>query len=176
MDGTILMLIDDEAGTGDDVDATLDGVLVVFNATGQSVTTTVEGLSGRVFKLHEAQATGADSVVKGASFDPKKGSVTVPARTVAVFTQATGDRIDPNPGPAQDPETAVWIASGDGRWWLRYADGSYPVSERVVRGSSTYSFDAEGWMKTGWHIEDGVWRYYGPSGAMATAWTAVGGS
>ena len=176
VDGTIVMLINDEAGAGSDVDAALDGALVVFNATDKTMTTAVDGLAGRVFKLHEAQANGSDAVVKDASFDAKTGSVTVPARTVAVFTQAAGDRIDPNANPAPDPETAQWVASGDGRWWLRYADGSYPAGERVVRGGVTYSFDANGWMKTGWQLEDGAWRYYAPSGAMATGWAAVGGT
>lgn len=176
VDGTIVMLINDEAGAGSDIDAKLDGALVVFNASGESVTTAVDGLAGRVFKLHEAQANGSDETVKGASFDAKTGSVTVPARTVAVFTQAAGDRIDPTVTPAPDPEAAQWVASADGRWWLRYADGSYPSNERVVRGGATYSFDAAGWMKTGWQVEDGAWRYYGPSGAMATGWAAVGGT
>ena len=176
VDGTIVMLINDEAGAGSDVDAALDGALVVFNATDKTMTTAVDGLAGRVFKLHEAQANGSDAVVKDSSFDAKTGSVTVPARTVAVFTQATGDRVDPNANPTPDPETAQWVASGDGRWWLRYADGTYPAGERVVRGGVTYSFDASGWMKTGWQVEDGAWRYYAPSGAMATGWAAVGGS
>ena len=176
VDGTIVMLINDEAGAGSDVDAALDGALVVFNATDKTMTTAVDGLAGRVFKLHEAQANGSDAVVKESSFDAKTGSVTVPARTVAVFTQAAGDRIDPNANPAPDPETAQWVASGDGRWWLRYTDGSYPANERVVRGGVTYSFDASGWMKTGWQLEDGAWRYYAPSGAMATGWAAVGGT
>ena len=176
VDGTIVMLINDEAGVGSDVDAALDGALVVFNATDKTMTTAVDGLAGRVFKLHDAQANGSDAVVKDSSFDAKTGSVTVPARTVAVFTQATGDRVDPNANPTPDPETAQWVASGDGRWWLRYADGTYPAGERVVRGGVTYSFDASGWMKTGWQVEDGAWRYYAPSGAMATGWAAVGGS
>ena len=115
VDGTIIMLINDEAGAGTDVDAKLDGALVVFNASGESVTTAVEGLSGRVFKLHEAQVNGSDETVKGASFDAKTGSVTVPARTVAVFTQAAGDRIDPTVTPEPDPAAAQWVASGDGR-------------------------------------------------------------
>ena len=176
VDGTILMLINDEAGAGNDIDAKLDGALVVFNASGESVTTAVDGLAGRVFKLHDAQANGSDETVKGASFDAKTGSVTVPARTVAVFTQAAGDRIDPTVTPDSDPDTAQWVASGDGRWWLRYPDGSYPANERVVRDGVTYSFDANGWMKTGWQVEDGAWRYYAPSGAMASGWTAVGGT
>ena len=44
-----------------------------------------------------------------------------------------------------------------------------------MRDGVTYSFDANGWMKTGWQVEDGAWRYYAPSGAMATGWVNLGG-
>ncbi|AKU65121.1 alpha-1,6-glucosidase [Schaalia meyeri] len=172
VDGTIMMLINDEADSRDDIDRELDGALVVFNATGEAIKQRVDGLAGRVFKLHEAQAGGADEVVKGASFDGKTGTVTVPARTVAVFTQAVGARVNPAP----DPSEGKWIQSSDGRWWLRYPDGSYPFNERIKINGITYSFDSEGWMKTGWEYDAGQWRYYKASGAMATGWTLVGGS
>ncbi len=55
--------------------------------------------NGRVFVLHDAQATGADSIVKEASFSAKTGVVTVPARTVAVFTQAAGSGLNLVPSP-----------------------------------------------------------------------------
>ena len=172
VDGTIMMLINDEAGAGTDVDPALDGALVVFNATDKQLTQSVDGLAGRVFKLHDAQATGADSVVKEASFSAKTGVVTVPARTVAVFTQAAGERVEPGPVA----EDGTWMRAADGRWWLRYPDGTYPANERIELGGVTYAFDASGWMKTGWDKEEGLWRYYAPSGAMATGWTAVGGT
>ena len=172
VDGTIMMLINDEAGAGTDVDPALDGALVVFNATDKQLTQSVDGLAGRVFKLHDAQATGADSVVKEASFSAKTGVVTVPARTVAVFTQAAGERVEPGPVA----EDGTWMRAADGRWWLRYPDGTYPANERIELGGVTYAFDADGWMKTGWDKEEGLWRYYAPSGAMATGWTAVGGT
>ena len=172
VDGTIMMLINDEAGAGTDVDPALDGALVVFNATDKQLTQSVDGLAGRVFKLHDAQATGADSVVKEASFSAKTGVVTVPARTVAVFTQAAGERVEPGPVA----EDGTWMRAADGRWWLRYPDGTYPANERIELGGVTYAFDAAGWMKTGWDKEEGLWRYYAPSGAMATGWTAVGGT
>ena len=172
VDGTIVMLINDEAGAGSDVDAALDGALVVFNATDKQLTQSVDGLAGRVFKLHDAQATGADSVVKEASFSAKTGVVTVPARTVAVFTQAAGERVEPGP----IAEDGTWMRAADGRWWLSYPDGTFPANERVQLGGETYAFDAAGWMKTGWDKEEGLWRYYAPEGPMATGWTATGGS
>jgi len=172
VDGTIMMLINDEAGAGTDVDPALDGALVVFNATDSPIKRRVEGLAGRVFTLHEAQRSGADAVVKDASFDGRTGVVNVPARTVAVFTQAAGARVTPGPIPSD----GTWMRAADGRWWLRYPDGTYPANERIEIGGETYAFDADGWMKTGWDQEDGQWRYYAPSGAMATGWTASGGS
>ena len=172
VDGTIMMLINDEAGEGTDVDPQLDGALVVFNATDQPLKQRVEGLAGRVFMLHEAQATGADAVVKDASFDAQTGVVEVPARTVAVFTQRAGDRVTPGPIPSD----GTWVRAADGRWWLSYPDGTYPANERIELGGVTYAFDAAGWMKTGWDNEEGEWRYYAPSGAMATGWLSTGGS
>ena len=172
VDGTIMMLINDEAGEGTDVDPQLDGALVVFNATDQPLKQRVEGLAGRVFMLHEAQATGADAVVKDASFDAQTGLVEVPARTVAVFTQRSGDRVTPGPIPSD----GTWVRAADGRWWLSYPDGTYPANERIELGGVTYAFDASGWMKTGWDNEEGEWRYYAPSGAMATGWLSTGGS
>ena len=172
VDGTIMMLINDEAGAGTDVDPALDGALVVFNATDKQLTQRVDGLAGRVFKLHDAQATGADSIVKEASFSAKTGVVTVPARTVAVFTQAAGERVEPGP----IAEDGTWMRAADGRWWLSYPDGTFPANERVQLGGETYAFDAAGWMKTGWDKEEGLWRYYAPEGPMATGWTATGGS
>ena len=172
VDGTIVMLINDEAGAGTDVDAALDGALVVFNATDKPLKQRVEGLAGRVFMLHEAQATGADAVVKDASFDAQTGVVEVPARTVAVFTQRSGDRVTPGPIPSD----GTWLRAADGRWWLRYPDGTFPANERIELGGATYAFDADGWMKTGWDNEEGEWRYYAPEGPMATGWLSTGGS
>ncbi|MFC9559641.1 pullulanase-type alpha-1,6-glucosidase [Agromyces sp. NPDC056965] len=81
--GVIAMQIDDLVG--DDVDPELDGALVVFNASPEPVTETVAGLAGRDFALAEAQANGSDAVVKTTTWDAATGSVTVPARSVAVL-------------------------------------------------------------------------------------------
>ena len=72
------MVLDDTVGA--DVDPDRDGVLVVFNASPSA--TTVAG-TGAGWTLHDVQASGGDEVVKGAT--AAADSVTVPARTTAVF-------------------------------------------------------------------------------------------
>ena len=84
--GVIVMLIDDLLG--DDVDPALKGALVVFNASPEATTQTVPTLAGRSFALTPAQANGADAVVKTTTWDAATGTVTVPARSVAVLVQA----------------------------------------------------------------------------------------
>ncbi len=81
--GVITMLVDDLVG--DDVDPELEGTLVVFNASPSAVTEQVDGLEGRSFELAEAQATGSDEVVKTTAWDAASGTITVPARSVAVL-------------------------------------------------------------------------------------------
>jgi len=89
--GLITMLIDDLVG--DDVDPELEGALVVFNASPETITEQVDGLAGRSFELSDAQASGSDEVVKATAWDAASGSVTVPARSVAVL-------VDEQPPPA----------------------------------------------------------------------------
>lgn len=87
--GVITMSIDDLAGSSD-VDRRLDGVLVVFNASPTSATVEVPELAGRDYALSRVQARGADAVVRQTRWDAADGTVTVPARTVAVLTDARG--------------------------------------------------------------------------------------
>ena len=65
------------------IDGRGEDVVVVFNATPESTTQAVPGLAGRRYALHPVQAHGGDPVVRGAT--ARRGSFTVPARTVAVF-------------------------------------------------------------------------------------------
>ena len=81
--GLIVMQIDDLVGA--DVDAALDGALVVFNASPDAITEQVDGLAGREFALTDAQANGSDAVVKTTGWDAATGTLTVPARSVAVL-------------------------------------------------------------------------------------------
>ncbi|MCI9888274.1 pullulanase-type alpha-1,6-glucosidase [Micrococcales bacterium 31B] len=83
--GSLVMLIDDTVGA--DVDPELKGALVVFNASPEPLTTSVAALAGRQFALHPVQAQGADAVVRQSAFQAGAGTVTVPARTVAVFVE-----------------------------------------------------------------------------------------
>ena len=84
--GVIVMLIDDTRG-GHDVDPELDAVLVVINASGQTLTQPLPELVGRDFRLSPIQAEGADEVVRRTGFDRASGTISVPARTVAVLVQ-----------------------------------------------------------------------------------------
>ncbi|WEK12851.1 MAG: pullulanase-type alpha-1,6-glucosidase [Candidatus Microbacterium phytovorans] len=84
--GVIVMQIDDLVGA--DADPALDGALVVFNASPEETTQVLPELAGRGFALTPAQAKGADPVVKTTSWTAASGTVTVPARTVAVLVDA----------------------------------------------------------------------------------------
>ncbi|MFI6102604.1 pullulanase-type alpha-1,6-glucosidase [Streptomyces sp. NPDC051310] len=65
----------------------LGDLVVVFNATPERQTQTVAALTGKGYALHPVQARGADATVRSSAYDPATGTFTVPARTVAVFTQ-----------------------------------------------------------------------------------------
>jgi hypothetical protein len=81
----IVMRIDDTAGT--DLDPDGEGLLVVFNASDAVATQAVPGLAGADLELSPVQAGGSDPVVRTTTWDAGAGSVTVPARTVAVLVQ-----------------------------------------------------------------------------------------
>jgi hypothetical protein len=81
--GVIVMAIDDRAGR--DLDPRSEGVVVVFNASDENTTQTVESLAGGRYALHPVQAAGGDPVVRESSYEAASGAFTLPARTVAVF-------------------------------------------------------------------------------------------
>jgi len=81
--GVVVMRIDDSVGR--DVDRRLDGVLVVLNASDEPATVAVDGLAGARYALSSVQARGSDPVVRQTRWDVATGTVTVPARTVAVL-------------------------------------------------------------------------------------------
>ena len=83
--GVIVMLIDDLLG--EDVDPELEGALVVFNASPDATTQTISSLAGRGFALTPALAEGSDPLVKTTTWDAASGTVTVPARSVAVLVE-----------------------------------------------------------------------------------------
>jgi pullulanase-type alpha-1,6-glucosidase len=81
--GVITMAIDDRRGR--DLDRSLEGVVVVFNASDTPTSQTVAALAGRRYALHPVQARGGDPTVRRATYRAATGTFTVPARTVAVF-------------------------------------------------------------------------------------------
>ena len=128
--GVILMQIDDLVGA--DADADLDGALVAFNSSPSPVTQTVAGLAGRSFALTPAQANGADAVVRTTTWDAATGTVTIPARSVAVLVDDQVQPIDTTVRASTD----VLVKAGRSatvKVQVSAADGSDPVGEVVVR-------------------------------------------
>lgn len=101
--GVLVMRVDDTVGV--DVDSSLDGLLVVVNATPHASSQTVAGLAGTEMELSSVQQQGSDAVVKGTAWDSASGTVTVPARTVAVLV-APQD-VEPTPEPTDGPTETV---------------------------------------------------------------------
>ena len=83
--GVVVMRVDDTVGR--DADPALKGLVVVFNASPATVTQQVPGMAGARLALSPVQAGGADTVVKASRWDAGASTLTVPARTVAVFVQ-----------------------------------------------------------------------------------------
>ena len=80
----IVMLIDDLVGA--DVDPALEGALVVFNASPEAMTQTVAGARrAAASRCRRCRRTARDPVVKTTTWDAATGTVTVPARSVAVL-------------------------------------------------------------------------------------------
>ena len=101
----MVMRIDDTVG--EDVDPSLQEVVTVFNVSPEAMTETITDLEGKTYRLHSVQAEGSDEIVKTASLE--NGTVSIPARTVAVFVldQETATPDDPgteDPG-TEDPGT-----------------------------------------------------------------------
>jgi len=77
--------VDDTVGA--DVDPALKGLVVVFNGSAAAVDQKLPGMAGAGLALSPVQAAGADAVVKTSSWDSAASTLSVPARTVAVFVQ-----------------------------------------------------------------------------------------
>lgn len=130
--GVIVMQIDDLVGP--DADRDLDGALVVFNASPEPTSQTVAGLAGRHFALTSAQARGADPIVKTTTWNAGTGTVTVPARTVAVLVDPAAITTSIVAGPdrlvAKHGSTVTVVGK------VRAADGSAPVGTVTVKDGS----------------------------------------
>jgi len=81
--GVITMRLD-----GRGLDPRWKSITVVFNATPRTQTQTVPALRDAAVALHPVQAASADPVVRRSAFDAATGTLTVPARTTAVFVES----------------------------------------------------------------------------------------
>lgn len=81
--GLIVMVLTDDRAQN--LDPAYDRVVVVFNANRAVTAYTAETLRGLPLALHPVQQQSADSVVRGAAFDPNTGAFSIPGRTTAVF-------------------------------------------------------------------------------------------
>ena len=79
----IVMRIDDTVGKN--VDDSLKGMVIIFNAGSTATSQTIIGTAGHPYRLDPLQKNGTDPIVKTASHNANTGTFTVPARTVAVF-------------------------------------------------------------------------------------------
>jgi pullulanase-type alpha-1,6-glucosidase len=70
----------------------LGDLVVVFNATPERQQQTLPAAAGTPYALHPIQADGADAVVTTSTYDEATGTLSVPGRTVAVFTRDEGTR------------------------------------------------------------------------------------
>ncbi|MFB4274131.1 pullulanase-type alpha-1,6-glucosidase [Nonomuraea sp. MTCD27] len=81
-EGVIAMHVDTSG-----LDPRWKSVTVVFNATPSAHPQAMPSLAGQEVALHPVQAASDDPVVRESAFDPATGTLTVPARTVAVFVR-----------------------------------------------------------------------------------------
>lgn len=80
--GVIVMTLDD---TTANIDPTYAYAVVIFNATREAQTITVEPAVGQALALHPIFAASSDPIVGESSFDSATGTFTIPALTTAVF-------------------------------------------------------------------------------------------
>lgn len=81
--GLIVMSLSDTVGQ--DLDPAHTQMVVLFNASPNSVTFADTTLTDLALELHPVQQASADPVVKTATFDPAAGAFSVPGRTTVVF-------------------------------------------------------------------------------------------
>jgi pullulanase len=79
--GVIVMTLTDE----EDLDPDYEQIVVIFNATPESVTLTDEMFVDQSFELHPILTASSDEIVQTSTFDAENASFDVPALTTAVF-------------------------------------------------------------------------------------------
>jgi pullulanase len=127
--GMIVMSIDDRVG--EDLDENVDFIVVVFNATNDPQTVTLPEDLSEPMILHPIQAASADAAVRESAYDEDEHSLTVPARTTAVFV-AQQTAPEETPEPEQDDQAqlisvvigAIVVVLTVGAWLMRRSAAS----------------------------------------------------
>ena len=170
-----------EAGAGYTLTTTV-GTPTTINVSAQGGT-----LGGRELRVVQVSAEGTDTVLQ--DWASMQGSSDQSASTASYTWTPTSAEASLRFDVRQDPHAVtsttvkassdttpaqgqwVWGARG---WWYRYADGTYPSNTAKTIGGMVYRFDADGYMRTGWVFEQGLWYYHAVSGAQATGWVLDG--
>ncbi len=75
----------------------------------------------------------------------------------------------------------------DGKWWLEYADGTWPCGQLAENGEQIYkwekingawyAFNTDGYAEHGWHLDAGYqgWFYIDINSGMKTGWQLIDG-
>jgi hypothetical protein len=98
--GLIVMLLTD---TGN-FDPTYNEIVVLFNASPETIRFADDAFKGLKFELHPVQAASADEEVKRSDFDTARGQFTVPGRTTTVFVLKGAPVVTPAPEAAATTE------------------------------------------------------------------------
>ncbi|MBP2436285.1 pullulanase-type alpha-1,6-glucosidase [Microbacterium amylolyticum] len=125
--GVVVMHIDDLQG--EPVSPEFDGALLVFNASPDTVTETIVELEGREYRLAQTQQDGWDDVVRETSFDAETGTVTVPARSVAVLVEDAPEVPGGEDADADANAEGTADGAGDGSDAEGTADGAADGSD-----------------------------------------------
>ena len=163
--------------------ATLSGTVYVRATVTGSVTSASLDVAG-LATVSKTVDEGADSVVVESGLidlanlhlsgsDATPVNATVTAKGVNNDAAADDDVTQTVGFFATAVKTGRWINSGKG-WSYQYSDGTHPSSEVVEIDGVAYRFDADGYMRTGWVFEQGLWYYHAVSGAQATGWVLDG--
>lgn len=79
-------------------------------------------------------------------------------------------------GSSNTKSTSGWTQV-NGQWRYQLPNGTYAANCWQFINGQWYSFDGDGYMRTGWYFEnqDNFWYYLKADGAMATGWIQVEG-
>jgi pullulanase len=156
--GLIVMSIDDGEGFVD-LDANNDALVVVINATEQSLTHIIPTATG--FELHNILKNSADAFMNGATFtqDDGEGRFNIPAYTMAVFVKPQGNSqgigLSANatvgaPDVVPYASTTVYVRGSLNEWGTRDAfeyvgNGEYLIAVTLTAGDYEFKIASEDW-------------------------------